>query len=109
VCDEEWIVRIGPALSGTATVLLTAWLGAALLGRVVGVLGGLVLATMYQFVRYSTLAEADMFLAPIVAGCFCLLGALGASFFHAQPDAPPVVAGDITEEIPAITDTALSN
>jgi 4-amino-4-deoxy-L-arabinose transferase-like glycosyltransferase len=31
-------------------------------------LSGAILATMYQFTRYSTLAEADIFLAPIVAG-----------------------------------------
>ena len=34
------------------------------MGRAVGILGGLILATMYEFLRYSTLAEADIFLAP---------------------------------------------
>lgn len=75
-CNEEWVVRIGPALSGTITVMLTAWLGGVLLGRAVGILGALIVATMYQFVRYSTLAEADMFLAPIVASCVCLFAYL---------------------------------
>src|SRR5262249_46949965 len=30
---------------------------------------GLILGTMYEFVRYSTLAEADIFLTPIVTAC----------------------------------------
>ena len=66
-CDQEWNVRIGPALAGLITVLLTVWLAGRFYGRAVGILSGLALATMYNFVRYSTLAEADIFLAPIVA------------------------------------------
>lgn len=66
-CDQEWNVRIGPALAGLTTVLLTTWLAGRLFGRVIGILSGLMLATMYNFLRYSTLAEADIFLAPIVA------------------------------------------
>jgi 4-amino-4-deoxy-L-arabinose transferase-like glycosyltransferase len=70
-CDAEWNIRIGPALAGLVTVLLTVWLGGRLFGRGIGILGGLALATMYNFVRYATLAEADIFLAPIVAGALC--------------------------------------
>jgi 4-amino-4-deoxy-L-arabinose transferase-like glycosyltransferase len=66
-CDREWVIRIGPALSATITVLLTTWLAGRFFGRTLGLLSGLVLASMYQFVRYATLAEADMFLTPIVA------------------------------------------
>ena len=29
-CDQEWIVRIGPARSGIFTVLLTVWMGGRL-------------------------------------------------------------------------------
>ncbi len=76
-CDQEWNVRIGPALAGTLTVLLTLWLAGRLFGRGVGIVSALVLATMYNFVRYSTLAEADIFLAPIVAGALC-------AFVHAE-------------------------
>ncbi|MBI1830368.1 MAG: glycosyltransferase family 39 protein, partial [Planctomycetes bacterium] len=75
-CDAEWNVRIGPALAGLVTVLLATWLAGRLFGRGVGLLSGLALATMYNFVRYSTLAEADIVLAPIVAGvlaCYALL------------------------------------
>src|SRR6266436_2180195 len=67
-CDAEWNVRIGPALSGLLTVLITVWLAGRLFGRVIGILSGLMLATMYNFLRYSTLAEADIFLSPIIAG-----------------------------------------
>jgi 4-amino-4-deoxy-L-arabinose transferase-like glycosyltransferase len=71
-CDEEWNVRIAPAFAGLVTVLITVWLAGRLFGRGVGILSGLMLATMYNFVRYSTLAEADIFLAPIVAGALAL-------------------------------------
>jgi 4-amino-4-deoxy-L-arabinose transferase-like glycosyltransferase len=70
-CNQEWNMRIGPALAGLTTVLLTVWLAGRLFGRGVGILSGLALATMYNFVRYSTLAEADIFLAPIVAAALC--------------------------------------
>jgi 4-amino-4-deoxy-L-arabinose transferase-like glycosyltransferase len=70
-CDREWNIRIGSALAGLVTVLLTVWLAGRLFGRGVALLSGLALATMYNFVRYSTLAEADIFLAPIVAGALC--------------------------------------
>ena len=71
-CDQEWQVRIGPALAGLFTVLITTWFASRLFGRVVGILSGLMLATMYNFVRYSTLAEADIFLAPIVGAALSL-------------------------------------
>jgi len=71
-CDREWNVRLGSALAGLITVLLTVWLAGRLYGRSVGVVSGLILATMYNFLRYSTLAEADIFLAPIVAGALCV-------------------------------------
>jgi 4-amino-4-deoxy-L-arabinose transferase-like glycosyltransferase len=71
-CDAEWNVRIGPALAGLTTVLLTLWLAGRLFGRAAAVVSGLALATMYNFIRYSTLAEADIFLAPIVAGTMCV-------------------------------------
>ena len=54
-------------------------------------------------------ARVNVAAAFVVAGCFCLLGALGASFFHVQPESPPDAVGDVTEELPAITDNALSS
>lgn len=67
-CDHEWQARLGASLAGLLTVLLTVWLSGRLFGRGVAIVSGLILATMYNFARYSTLAEADIFLAPIVAG-----------------------------------------
>lgn len=75
-CDAEWIVRIGPILTGAATVLITGWLAGACFGRAIGLLSGLILASMYQFARYATLAEADIFLTPIVAGVLALFAHL---------------------------------
>lgn len=72
-CDQEWIVRIGPALAGTWTVLVVAWIAGLVLGRAVGLVSGLCLATMYEFCRYAWLAEQDIFLAALVASavaCF---------------------------------------
>jgi 4-amino-4-deoxy-L-arabinose transferase-like glycosyltransferase len=69
---DEWVFRIGPAISATITILLTLWLAGRLFGRAMGILSALILATMYNFTRYATLAEADMFLAPIVAGTLCV-------------------------------------
>src|SRR5204862_35885 len=64
--------------SGTASLLpslsprLGRGLAGRLCGRVIGILSGLMLATMYNFLRYSTLAEADIFLSPIVAGALAV-------------------------------------
>src|SRR5205823_10223624 len=68
--------------AATVTVLLTVWLAGRLFGRATGVLAGLILATMYNFTRYATLAEADMFLAPIVAGVLCVFARLERSEEH---------------------------
>jgi 4-amino-4-deoxy-L-arabinose transferase-like glycosyltransferase len=65
--EGEAVVRLGPALAGTWTVLVAAWLASFFYGRRVGLYAGLVLATMVQFHRYSTLCEQDIFLAAIVA------------------------------------------
>jgi 4-amino-4-deoxy-L-arabinose transferase-like glycosyltransferase len=70
-CDQEWNVRVGSALAGTLTVLITLWLAGRFFGRAIGITSALILSTMYNFVRYSTLAEADIFLAPIVAAALC--------------------------------------
>ena len=86
-CDQEWNVRIGPALAGVITVLLTTWLAGRLFGRGIGILSGLMLATMYNFLRYSTLAEADIFLAPIVAGALCVFAYIELIKPNASADA----------------------
>src|SRR5262245_19105352 len=57
---------------GTLGVLLAARIASVWFGRGRGLLTGLILATMYEFVRYATLAEADVFLCPLVAGAIAL-------------------------------------
>jgi len=71
-CDAEWIVRIPPILMGTTCVLLVAWMSGLWFGRAVGWLSGLILATFWQFQRYATYAEADIFLCAIVTGAVAL-------------------------------------
>lgn len=65
-CDEVWIVRIPPAIMGTISVLLVAWMASVWYGRVHGMLSGLILATMHEFAQYSWLAEDEIFLCTLV-------------------------------------------
>ena len=65
-CDSEWVVRLPSVLMGTFVVLLTAWIASVWFGRTIGLLSGFVLATMFEFYKYSILAEDDIFLAAIV-------------------------------------------
>jgi 4-amino-4-deoxy-L-arabinose transferase-like glycosyltransferase len=66
-CDAVWVVRLPSVLMGLSIVLMTAWAAAVWFGRGVGLLSGLVLATMYEFYAYSVLAEDDIYLAAVVA------------------------------------------
>jgi len=70
--DKVWIVRLPSALMGLLTLLLVAWIAARLFGRQIGLLSGIVLATMYEFYFYAGQAEDDIFLAFLVAVCFAL-------------------------------------
>ena len=71
-CDTEWSVGIPPALAGWLVVIMVARMGAGWFGRGVGVMSGLMLATMYEFYAYSTYAEDDIFLALLVVGAIAL-------------------------------------
>ena len=64
--DQLWVARIGPALMGTLSVLLLAWMAGRLFGRTIGLLSGGVFATMYELVQYSWLAEDEIFLCALV-------------------------------------------
>jgi len=66
IWDQVWVFRIPNALAGMVTVLLTGWLAARQFGREVGLLSGLMLATSYEFLHYSWLAEEDVYLAAAV-------------------------------------------
>lgn len=69
VGDNERVlfVRLPSAMLGCVIVVLTAWIAARGFGRSVGLISGLVLATMYEFWRYASLAEDDIYLAALVA------------------------------------------
>lgn len=72
-CDSVWVVRLPAALVGVGCVWLVAWMAAGWFGRSVGLLSGLILATMCQFLRYAWLVEEDIYLAGIVlatVACF---------------------------------------
>lgn len=94
-CDKVWVVRLPSVLMGLATVLMTAWAAGVWFGRGVGMLSGLVLATMYEFYAYSILAEDDIFLAAAVAVAFTLFVSMefasgrerdaGVGFFGNRP------------------------
>ncbi|MDP9173929.1 MAG: glycosyltransferase family 39 protein [Planctomycetota bacterium] len=72
-CDNEWSVRIPPALCGLLVAMMVAAIAARWFGNNMGLAAGLILATMYEFYYYSTLAEDDIFLALVVVAaiaCF---------------------------------------
>lgn len=71
-CDRDWIVRIAPALLGTAVVLLVAWMTSWWYGRLRGMLTGLILASMWEFYAFAGDPEADMFLCAIVTSTIAL-------------------------------------
>ena len=87
-CDRIWIVRFGSVLMGCATVLLAAYLATRWFGRGVGLAAGLLLATAYEFYRYSTLAEEDIYLAFIVTLAMTLFAQ--AEFFGNSERLSPI-------------------
>ncbi len=62
-CSDAWIARLAAAIAGALVILLVTLMGARLFGRTVGILGGLIMATSFEVVRYATLAEDEIFLA----------------------------------------------
>jgi 4-amino-4-deoxy-L-arabinose transferase-like glycosyltransferase len=70
--DQVWIVRLPSACMGLITVLLTLWIAGKLFGRTIGQLSGLLLATSFEFYRYSGSAEDDIYLTALVAVCAAL-------------------------------------
>jgi 4-amino-4-deoxy-L-arabinose transferase-like glycosyltransferase len=71
-CDRVWVVRLPAALMGVLVVLTTAWTASATMGRRIALCAGYALATAYEFWRYSTLSEDDIFLAAIVVAAMAL-------------------------------------
>jgi 4-amino-4-deoxy-L-arabinose transferase-like glycosyltransferase len=71
-CDRVWVVRLPAALMGLSIVLVTGWIASETMGRRLGLCAGYTLATAYEFWRYSTLSEDDIFLAAIVVAAVAL-------------------------------------
>jgi 4-amino-4-deoxy-L-arabinose transferase-like glycosyltransferase len=70
--DSDQVARIGPALAATAVVVLVGWMAAVWYGRTIGLLAGMILATMWEFFNFASDPESDMFLCAIVAGVLAL-------------------------------------
>ena len=75
-CDAEWIVRLPEVLIACGVVLLAAWLTALWFGRTVGLLSGLILATMYEFFTYASDTEPDIHLCAIVTATLAVFSYL---------------------------------
>ena len=87
--DRDWIVRIGPVLMGTGVVLLAAWMASVWYGRAVGLLSGLILATMWEFFCFASDPEADMFLCAIVTGAVAVFVYLEFCWRRPMSPSPP--------------------
>jgi 4-amino-4-deoxy-L-arabinose transferase-like glycosyltransferase len=65
--DSARVFRVMSVLVGLISVLCTGWMAGLFFGRAVGLLAGCILATMYEFVRYSQAPESDIFVCSLVA------------------------------------------
>ncbi|MFQ3591938.1 MAG: glycosyltransferase family 39 protein, partial [Gemmataceae bacterium] len=81
--DSSRVLRMVSVLVGLVSVLLTGWMAAVFYGRAAGLLAGCILATMYEFVRYTHAPESDIFVCSMV----CLaLGVFVHLEFQCRPD-----------------------
>jgi 4-amino-4-deoxy-L-arabinose transferase-like glycosyltransferase len=65
--DSSRVLRLVSVLVGLVTVLLTGWMAGLFYGRAAGLLSGCILATFYEFVRYTHAPESDIFVCSLVA------------------------------------------
>jgi 4-amino-4-deoxy-L-arabinose transferase-like glycosyltransferase len=70
--DRPFSYRLAALLMGLPCVLLVAWMASLWFGRGIGLMSGLILATMQEFTHYSTGPEADIFLCLIVTAAMAL-------------------------------------
>ena len=82
-CDEVWVSRVGTALTGTALVVTVVFIAATFYGPGFGLMAGFVMATTYQVIRYSSLAEDEIYLALMVA--LAILAFVRLEFAGPQP------------------------
>ena len=91
-CAKEWVVRLPSTLIATGVVILLSRMTTMWFSRMVGLLSGLLLATMFEFTRYAWLAEADIYLCGIVTATIAVFVQL--EFFRAiAADEPQQFAG----------------
>jgi 4-amino-4-deoxy-L-arabinose transferase-like glycosyltransferase len=81
--DSSRVFRLVSVLVGLVTVLLTGWMAGLFYGRAAGLLAGCILATMYEFVRYTHAPESDIFVCSLVAIGLALFAHLE---FQRRPD-----------------------
>jgi 4-amino-4-deoxy-L-arabinose transferase-like glycosyltransferase len=81
----EGIARLPSALSGTVTVLVTAWLGARFFGRRTAVLAAFVLATTGSFLLWTRTASADAMNVTFIAASICTYVSWRSSYHPWKP------------------------
>jgi 4-amino-4-deoxy-L-arabinose transferase-like glycosyltransferase len=64
--DIPAVYRLAPVPIAISCVLLGAWMAALWFGRTIGLLAGLILATMREFTYYAPMPQCDMFLCGLV-------------------------------------------
>jgi 4-amino-4-deoxy-L-arabinose transferase-like glycosyltransferase len=81
--DSDRVVRLAPACQALCVVLLAAGMAARWYGRAIGVISGLILATMWEFFCFASDPEADMCLCLIVTGALSVFARL--EWFAKEP------------------------
>jgi 4-amino-4-deoxy-L-arabinose transferase-like glycosyltransferase len=74
--DSDRVVRVAPMAMAVIIVLLTGWLARRWYGRTIGLLSGLLLASMWEFCTFASDPEADIFLCVIVTAALALFARL---------------------------------
>jgi 4-amino-4-deoxy-L-arabinose transferase-like glycosyltransferase len=70
--DGALAYRLAPVLVALPCILLCSWIAALWFGRGVGLLSGLILATIREFTHYAVAPECDMFLCGVVTAALAL-------------------------------------
>jgi 4-amino-4-deoxy-L-arabinose transferase-like glycosyltransferase len=70
--DSDRIARLSPVLMAICVVVMVSWMAGRWYGRGVGMLGGMILASMWEFFIFASDPEADMFLCAIVTAALAL-------------------------------------
>ncbi len=64
--ESHFVARLGNVVMATLIVLMAAWMSTRLFGRNIGLLTGLILATMVEFTKYAWLAEDEIYLCAVI-------------------------------------------